>query len=73
MAAARRLLGPFKSRRSSKAARVTLALAAVAATSALIVSLPSVVSDTALAASRGLALIGEASAPPSFIAPVNKQ
>jgi hypothetical protein len=66
------VLDSLKSRRG-KVSRVTLALAAVAATSALVVCSPSVVLDTTHAATRGLALVGAASAPPSFIAPAKKQ
>lgn len=67
LAAARRLLGSDKARRTS-VSRLTLAVAAIAATSALIVTAPSVLMDTTHAASRGLALIGAASVTPSFIA-----
>jgi len=67
LAVARRLLGPDKPRRTH-VSRVTLAVAALAATSALVISAPTLWMDTAVAASRGLALIGAASVPPSFIA-----
>src|SRR5262249_28150474 len=72
LAAPRWVLDSLKSRRGT-VSRVTLALAAVAATSALVVCSPSVVVDTTHAASRGLALVGAASAPPSFMAPAKKQ
>jgi len=56
-----------------RVSRVTLALAVAAITSALVVSAPSVVTDTAVAANHGLALIGAASVPPSFIATAKKR
>ena len=59
--------------RHGRFSRVTLALAVAAITSALVVSAPSVVTDTAVAANHGLALIGAASVPPSFIAPAKRR
>src|ERR1700757_502675 len=58
--------------RRGRVSRVTLALAVAAITSALVISAPSVVTDTAVAANHGLALVGAASVPPSFIAPANR-
>jgi len=69
---ARRWLGAENKARRINVSRVTVAIAAVAATSVLIVSAPSLVVDTAVAAHRGLALIGAATAPPSFMAPSKK-
>ena len=68
LATARRWMGPARTRRVNLS-RITLAAAVVAVASALVVSAPSRVMDSAVAASRGLALIGATSVPPSFIVP----
>jgi len=59
--------------RHVRVSKVTLALAVAAITSVLVVSAPSVVTDTAVAANHGLALIGAASVPPSFIEPSKRR
>jgi hypothetical protein len=59
--------------RHVRVSKVTLALAVAAITSALVVSAPVVVTDTAVAANHGLALIGAASVPPSFIEPSKRR
>jgi len=58
--------------RRARASKLTIVLAVVAVASAVIVTAPSLVMETAVAANHGLALIGATSVPPSFIVPAKK-